>query len=89
MGTTNGKEDGRKREAYRQEERALSLVVRKVFEDNKQIYGYRKMQHAMENEGYVLSTYKLRKIMRQNGLYPISLGKIQAGAQGQDRWTIL
>ncbi len=72
-----------KREAYRQEERALSLVVRKVFEDNKQIYGYRKMQHAMENEGYVLSTYKLRKIMRQNGLYPISLGKYRPAHKGK------
>lgn|GEM_PF-4159677 len=33
-----------KREAYRQEERALALLVRKVFEDNGQTYGYRKMQ---------------------------------------------
>lgn len=72
-----------KREEYRQQERSLSLVVRKVFEDNKQTYGYRKMQLAMEKEGYVLSTYKLRKIMRQNGLYPISLRKYRPAHNGK------
>lgn len=73
----------KKREEYRKEERKLSLLVRKVFEDHGQTYGYRKMQLAMEKEGHVLSTYKVRKIMRQNGLYPISLKKYRPARNGR------
>jgi transposase InsO family protein len=72
-----------KREAYRKEERELSLLIRKVFEDNGQTYGYRKMQLAMEKEGHVLSAYKLRKLMRQNGLYPIAARKFKPFRNGK------
>jgi len=72
-----------KREAYRQEERALALIVRKVFEDNGQTYGYRKMQLAMEKEGHALSVYKVRKIMRENGLYSITVQKYRPAHNGK------
>jgi transposase InsO family protein len=49
---------------------ALARLVRKVFEENKRVYGYRKMQRALEAKGIVLSVYKVRKIMRETGLYP-------------------
>jgi len=45
-------------------------AVRDIFERNKRVYGYRKMQRALEAEGINLSIYIIRKIMRENGLYP-------------------
>lgn len=44
--------------------------VTKVFEENKKVYGYRKMQRALAVKGINLSLYKTRKIMRETGLYP-------------------
>lgn len=47
-----------------------AVAVRDIFERNKRVYGYRKMQRALETEGINLSIYIIRKIMRENGLYP-------------------
>lgn len=71
------------REARRQDARALALLMRKVFEDNGQTYGYRKMQLAMEKEGHALSVYKVRKIMRENGLYSITVQKYRPAHNGK------
>lgn len=49
---------------------AFIQSVRNVFEANRCVYGYRKMQHALKAEGITLSIYRLRKIMRENGMYP-------------------
>jgi len=51
-------------------EKALIKQVRAVFIESKRIYGYRKMQHALEAKNIKISVYKIRKIMRENGLYP-------------------
>ncbi len=51
-------------------ERALVKQVTDVFIESKKIYGYRKMQHALEAKDIKISEYKIRKIMKKNGLYP-------------------
>lgn len=65
------------RELKKQEEVRLARKVREVFEYNKKIYGYRKMQVALEQVGVELSIYKVRKIMRENGLYSVSIEKFK------------
>jgi len=60
---------------HRQKEKQATQVrkacaVRDIFERNKRVYGYRKMQRALGEEGISLSIYIIRKIMRENGLYP-------------------
>ena len=46
----------------------LADKVRKVFDENRKLYGYRKLRVALINEGVVLSEWKVRRIMRENGL---------------------
>jgi len=63
--------NARRREA----EAVLAKRVRQVFEEHESVYGYRKMQTALVNEGVELSYYRVRKIMRETGLYPESAKK--------------
>jgi Transposase and inactivated derivatives len=63
------------KESKKYAERKLIEVVRKLFLDNKKAYGYRKMQRALRKEGIMLSEYRIRRIMRENGLYPQYLDK--------------
>jgi len=63
-----------------------SLIVKKVielFEGMKRVYGYRKMQKALEKSGYMISEYKVRKIMRENGLYPVVTKKYKPAKKGR------
>ena len=58
-------------------EAKLANRVREVFDINRKVYGYRKMQLALEKEGLSLSLYRIRKIMRENGLYSASIEKFK------------
>ena len=66
------------KELKKVEEIKLLVEVRKVFSENRKIYGYRKMQRALYKEGIEISEYKVRKIMRENGLYPLYTRKYKA-----------
>lgn len=46
--------------------------IKGIFDDNNQTYGYRRMQLALLEEEIELSTYKIRKMMREIGLYPVT-----------------
>ncbi len=59
-----------KRKSKMKEELELVRQVEKVFKDSDKTYGYRAMQRALYSEGVVISEYKVRRIMRENGLYP-------------------
>ena len=58
-------------------ERAVIEQVSQIFEDNKKLYGYRKMHRAVKKAGLNLSEYKVRRIMRENGLYSVVLNKFK------------
>lgn len=53
-----------------EKERLLIEKVTEVFIENKKVYGYRKMNEALLDKDIEISMYKIRKIMKQNGLYP-------------------
>jgi putative transposase len=59
-----------KRQIRQLEKTKIAEQVRTVFVENKRVYGYRKMQRALKGNGIVLSVYRIRKIMRETGLYP-------------------
>ena len=63
---------GRNSEVHHRE-RKISEKIREEFIANKRLYGYRKMQKSLEKKGIVLSEYKVRQLMRKNGLYPLSI----------------
>lgn len=63
------------REEKKEKEKAIIDKVRAVFEESKQVYGYRKMQQAMAEEGWAITEHKIRRIMRESGLYPMTVVK--------------
>jgi putative transposase len=71
------------REAKREKEKPIIEKVREVFEKSKRVYGYRRMQRAMTQEGWVISEYKVRKIMRQNGFYPVTILRFRPARKGK------
>lgn len=66
-------------EAYRE----LTQHVRQVFEDNRRVYGYRKMWRELVKGGLHISEYKVRKIMREAGLFPITTRRFRPGRSGR------
>ncbi len=71
------------REARAREYRELTACVRQVFEDSRRVYGYRKMWRELAKKGVHLSEYKVRKIMREAGLYPITTRRFRPGRSGK------
>ena len=61
----------------------LVKKVRKVFDDNEQVYGYRKMREKLIQEGIELSSYSVRRIMKQNGMYPVVVKKYKPTHNGK------
>lgn len=48
----------------------LVEVIPRIFHENREVYGCRKMIIALQAEGICVSEWKIRRIMRENGLYP-------------------
>lgn len=57
--------------------------VRRVFDASRQTYGYRKMTSALAAQGLVLTEYKVRHIMRGNGMYPVTAMRYRPGRSGK------
>lgn len=66
-------------EAYRD----LTRHVRELFEDTNRIYGYRKMWRELNRSGTAISEYKVRRVMREAGLYPIVTKRFRPGHAGK------
>ena len=72
-----GRENKRKAE-----QESVSQIV-EIFETNRKTYGYRRMYQAMLEKGYEISEYKVRKHMREAGLYPVTRVKYKAYHYGK------
>ena len=53
-----------------EEERTLVRRVEQIFKESDKTYGYRAMKKALEEAGIELSEYRIRRFMRENGMYP-------------------
>ena len=73
----------RKRLAKREAEQGVIKKIGEIFEANKRVYGYRKMHKAMVKAGYGLSRYKVRKIMQENGFFPVVVKKYKPYKSGK------
>ena len=71
------------REEKKSAEQEIINRLQKVFEENKRTYGYRRMWRAMNAAGVQLSEYKVRSLMRSNGLYPITTLKFKPTHNGK------
>lgn len=70
-------------ERKKEEEKTLLQHIREVFEKSKCVYGYRRMQRAIAQEGVMISEHKIRRIMRENGLYPVTTVKYKPARKGK------
>ena len=59
------------KEDKRVKEKAIIEIIAKVFEDSRKTYGYRRMKRSLLDAGVCLSEYKIRKLMQENGMYPV------------------
>jgi transposase InsO family protein len=50
------------------EDDALKAVIRRLYDDNYSVYGYRKMWHALRREGHVVARCRVQRLMREMGL---------------------
>ena len=57
--------------------------VEKAFESSDRIYGYRMIKKQLEQEGYEISEYRVRRLMRENGLYPETQRKYKPTHNGK------
>ena len=60
-----------RRAERRARDRGLIDAVSRIFQESRETYGCRKVRAALAEEGVIVSEYKVRKVMRENGLYPI------------------
>ena len=67
----------------RMEEGVLAEKIGKIFDANRRVFGYRKMKRALEKEGIYLSEYSVRKIMRENGFFPVVVKKYKPSRDGK------
>jgi len=72
----------KKRLEKRQAEQDAIKRMGEIFEENKRVYGYRKMYKKMLAEGYAFSRYKVRKMMRENGYFPVVVKKYKPYKKG-------
>jgi len=86
------------REAKREGEREFVTYMRKIFEENRKVYGYRRMYRAMlakqadliaSNEtvpgwfNVPISEYKIRRLMQKNGMFPVTQIKYRPYKKGK------
>ena len=87
-----------KREQKRAAERELIEYMRGIFEDNRKVYGYRRMYRAIlakQKEQYEqittapdwlakpISEYRVRRLMQQNGMFPATQTKYRPYRKGK------
>jgi len=66
-----------KREARALKDFGLILCIEKVFNESKETYGARRIYKVFKKEETGISTYKIRRLMRESGLYPVTSKKFK------------
>lgn len=72
-----------KQDKKKEAEKKLGKLIREVFDRTKKVYGYRRMQRALAREDIVLSENRIRRIMRENGMYPVTAIKYKPAGKGK------
>jgi transposase InsO family protein len=57
------------------EDEVLATAIRRIHEENHQIYGPKKIQTELEKKQIICSKCRIRRLMRENGIYSITKHK--------------
>ena len=60
-------------------EKEEMMQVQQVFEETNRTYGCRRIKQALRSIGKEMSEWKIRRIMRENGFYPVQIRKYRPG----------
>lgn len=63
--------DGERPQRVRQDE-ALTVKIKNIFYESKRVYGARKIQRLLRREGWKVGRKRIRRLMLQAGLVPIT-----------------
>ncbi|WP_371585313.1 IS3 family transposase [Fibrobacter sp. UWH9] len=72
-----------KRNQRRQREADLVQTVRDVFKEHHRVYGCTKLLKVLNERVVQINEYKLRRIMRENGLYSVAIKKFKPYKPGK------
>ena len=75
--------DEKKRERKRLAEIPLVNKIEEIFNESDRISGYRIIRKELEEQGYKISEYRVRKIMKENGFYPENSRKYKPSRNGK------
>ena len=75
------KQEKKREEKIKAEEWLVKLAAEE-FEKSGRTYGFRRLQRALKARGAEVGEWKVRRIMRENGLYPESMKKIKPYKKG-------
>ena len=67
-----------KKNRRREQESQLVHQVERAFKDSYETYGCRKIKHALNAQGTYINEWKVRKIMKENGLNPVTQKKYRS-----------
>jgi putative transposase len=62
----------RKKTARQLEDERLILVIRGIHEESKKTYGAKRVKTALEEKGVVCNINRIRRLMRENGIYSVT-----------------
>ena len=69
--------DPSKLSARAKRDAVLKLAIKRVFEDNHEVYGVRKVWHQMRRDGHTVARCTVARLMRELGIGGIIRGKSQ------------
>ena len=64
------KRNKEKKQEKQKEELQLVRKIEEIFKESHKTYGYRVIREVWKRENIEISEYRVRKIMKENGLYP-------------------
>lgn len=77
------KRNRKKNELKVRKELEFVIKIEKIFKESDKTYGYRAIHASMKRENIDISEYKVRKIMRENGMYPETMTKYRPARSGK------
>ncbi len=69
----------KQRQKRRETERKLIEKVRDTFDECHRVYGCRRLREALVSKGIEISEWKVRRIMKENGIYPEGIRRYRPG----------
>ena len=79
------RKDPRKRSPHRQRDESMQVEIKRVWDDNFQVYGARKVWRQLKREGFRLARCTVERLMHQMGLQGVVRGRKKRTTVASDK----